>query len=106
MLGFLAKLLEVGNDLLVYAYRVPSETESGGTYMFQTSICSRTALARANEDLEALGLGYESGRSPEAQQRRAWYMSAVAIVVIGALVSWVIQRRLASNAGDFIRLGN
>jgi hypothetical protein len=102
--GFWPKYLEVGNDLLVYVFRVPGETESGGTYMFETSICARTAPARANEDLGTLGAGYESGGSPEARQRRAWYTSAVVIVGTGALVLWVIQRRRASHAGDFIRL--
>jgi hypothetical protein len=95
--GFWPNLLKAGNDLLVYAYLVPGETESGGTFMFETNICSRTAPTRANEDLKALGAGYEPGRSPQALQRRAFYMWAVAIVVIGVLISYFIQGRLSSR---------
>jgi hypothetical protein len=98
--GFWPNLLKVGNDLLVYAYRVPGETESGGTLMFETNICSRTAPTRANEDLKALGVGYDPGNSPEALRKKAFYKWAVSIMVIGVCVSYFVQRRRSSQAGD------
>ena len=103
--GFSPKLLRVGNDLLVYAYRMPGEIDNGGT-MFETSICSRTALAAANEDLGALGPGYEPGQSPEAKRRRTFYSSAAATAVIGALISYLVQRRVSSKARDSMRVGD
>jgi hypothetical protein len=104
--GFWPKLLSVGNDLVVYAYRMPGETERGETYIFETTICSRTAQAGENEDLNALGTGYEPGKSPEAQERRTFYKSVTAILVIGALTSYVIQRRLSSRDRDSLHLAD
>ena len=50
--GFEPKLLSVGNDLLVYANRLPDSKD--GAYF--TSICTRTGLAKkAREDFGKLG---------------------------------------------------
>ena len=64
--GFAPDLPKPGNDLLVFAYRRPGERE--GTFLFLTSICTRTALARNNRDLDALGAGYAPVWPPRTQR--------------------------------------
>ena len=58
-LGFWPSLLDVGNELLVYAQWLPPKSEpksEGGAYF--TSICTRTRLAKdAREDFSKLGPG-------------------------------------------------
>jgi hypothetical protein len=54
-LGFWPSLLAVGNDLLVYAFRIPPDDPKAE---YITSICTRTQLATtAAEDLAKLGKG-------------------------------------------------
>jgi hypothetical protein len=54
-LGFLSDYLQVGNDLLVYAARIPPDSKGAEFY---TSICTRTKLsASASEDFKKLGRG-------------------------------------------------
>ena len=102
--GFWPRLLEIGDDLLVFAFRMPGDTNDPST--FQTTICSRTAPAEANEDLDTLGAGYEPGNSPDANRGRVFYKSAVAIVLIGSLMSYLIQRQLSSRRGNSIGLAH
>ena len=98
--GFWPDLLKVGNDLLVYAFQVPGETS--GTSMFETTICSRTALARGNTDLAELGAGNEPGRSPKSDRQRDFIMSAFLIVAVGSLISYILQRRLTARGANRI----
>jgi hypothetical protein len=51
-IGFWTSYLEVGNDLLVYAYRIDGKGD------FITDICSRTALAEKSKDFAELGPGH------------------------------------------------
>ena len=103
--GFWPHLLKIGNDLVVFAFQTPGgDIDEPST--FQTTICSRTAPATANKDLDALGPGYEPSKSPEAKERRSFYSSVFVIVVIGSLVSYAIQRRLSSRSGDSVRLAS
>jgi len=54
-IGFWPDLLEVGNDLLVYADRHPPNSKEGAYF---TSICTRTRMWKeAREDLRELGAG-------------------------------------------------
>ncbi len=55
--GFWPTFLEIGNNLLVYAYRIDGK----GDYI--TDICSRTALAEKSKDFVELG----SGREPRSK---------------------------------------
>ena len=50
-IGFSRGLLVVGNDLLVYAYRIR------GTADYTTDICTRTTLASDADDFRELGRG-------------------------------------------------
>jgi hypothetical protein len=102
-LGFWPRLLKVGNDLVVFAYRWPGAT--AGASAFDTTICSRTDLAKGNEDLSALGAGYEPDNSPEANRRKVFYRYALTIVVSGSLISYLIRRRI-SRAHDFSGLAD
>jgi hypothetical protein len=94
--GFWPRLLRVDNDLLVYAKRWDGETP--GTFRFETSICSRTALARDNKDLAELGAGYEPGRSPELLRRRTFLMSIVVVLAVASLTAFILQKRFSSSA--------
>jgi hypothetical protein len=98
--GFWPNLLKVGNDLLVFAFQVPDQTS--GTYIFETTICSRTALARGNTDLAELGAGHEPGRSPKSDRQRAFIRSALLIVVVGSLLSYILQRHLTARSANRI----
>ncbi len=65
-LGFWPAYLQIGNDLLVYAERIPPGSK-GDPYI--TSICTRTNLSSAaSEDFKKLGRGKPPRGSPGAQQ--------------------------------------
>lgn len=49
--GFSPGLLEVGNDLIFYAFKIGSKGE------YVTDICSRTNLAGTSKDFADLGWG-------------------------------------------------
>jgi len=55
--GFWPDWLKVGNDLIVYAFRIVQT----GNYV--TDICSRTGFAATSKDLSELG----SGRQPKSK---------------------------------------
>jgi hypothetical protein len=97
--GFWPRLLRAGNELLVYATRWPGG--SSGSVLYMTNICSRTELAEGNKDLDELGAGYEPGQSPESKRRRTFLISAAAIVALGTLLSYLLQRRFSARAGRF-----
>jgi hypothetical protein len=80
----------MGNDLLIFAFRVPGETPS--TPIFETTICSRTALAKENRDLEELGLGYAPTLPSLAKATRTRFLSIVLIVGILAAGAYMILR--------------
>jgi hypothetical protein len=86
--GFSSSHLKIGNDLLVFAYRVPGET--AGASIFETTICSRTALAKGNRDLEELGLGYAPTIPSSPKTAKTYYVGIVFIVGIGA---YMMRRR-------------
>lgn len=61
-LGFLPKLLKVGNDLLVYARRLHRSSNDDEYF---TSTCTRTSLSSdADEDFSRLGKGKPPGSTP------------------------------------------
>jgi hypothetical protein len=91
--GFWPSLLKVGNDLLVFAFRIPNETT--GTFLFETTICSRTAPAKGNRDLEELGAGSEPAKSPQAM-RYGTLVPALVTLIIVAMMAYLIQARAAS----------
>jgi hypothetical protein len=96
--GFWPRLLRVDNDLLVYAKRWDWDGKTPGTFRFETSICSRTELARDNKDLAELGAGYEPGRSPELLRRRTFLMAAVVVLAVASLTAFILQKRFSSSA--------
>lgn len=64
-IGFWPSFLKVGNELLVYAYRL------GTPAAYFTDICTRTALAAKSKDFAELGRGWEPTRSePSAGSSR------------------------------------
>lgn len=92
--GFSSTLLKVGSDLLVYAFKVPGATS--GAYIYETTICSRTALARDNPDFAELGAGHKPARSPEGQ--KLLILSAFVIAGAGSLISYLGKRRRSAGA--------
>jgi hypothetical protein len=56
-IGFWPSFLMVGNDLLVYAYRI-----DGSDYI--TDVCSRTQLAKVTKDFTQLGTGHAPKNIP------------------------------------------
>jgi hypothetical protein len=89
--GFSSSHLKIGNDLLVFAFRVPGETPSAS--IFETTICSRTALAKENQDLEELGLGYAPTISSSAKAAKTYFVSIILIAGIMATAAYMMLRR-------------
>ena len=89
--GFSSTHLKIGNDLLVFAFRVPGRTPSAS--IFKTTICSRTALATENRDLEGLGRGYVPTISSSAQAAKTYFVPIVLIVGIVAAGTYLTLRR-------------
>jgi hypothetical protein len=82
--------LRIGNDLLVFAFRVPGAT--GSASILETTICSRTALAQGNRDLGELGLGYAFTIS-STKPAKTYFVSIVFILGIAAAVAYMMLRR-------------
>ena len=89
--GFSSSHLKIGNDLLVFAFRVLGET--GSASILETTICSRTALAKGNRDLEELGLGYAPTISSSTKPAKAYFVSIAFIVGIAATGAYIMLRR-------------
>ena len=83
--GFDRRWLKVGNDLLVVASSLT--VDPAGTPIFETGICSRTAFAAENKDIEELGPGYD----PAARAKRLGLYLALAIL-IAIVAPWVVYR--------------
>jgi hypothetical protein len=89
--GFSSSHLKIGNDLLVFAFRVPGETSSES--VLETTICSRTALVKGNRDLEELGLGYAPTISSSTKPAKTYFVSIVLIAGIAATGAYIMLRR-------------
>lgn len=89
--GFSASHLRIGNDLLVFAFRVPGETSSAS--ILETTICSRTAIAKGNRDLEELGLGYAPTIASSTKPAKTYFVSIVFIVGIAVTGAYGMLRR-------------
>lgn len=89
--GFSSSHLRIGNDLLVFAFRVPGETSS--VSILETTICSRTALVKGNRDLEEVGLGYAPTISSSTKPAKTYFVSIVLIVGIAATGAYIMLRR-------------
>jgi len=89
--GFSPSLLRAGNDLVVFAFRAQGGTKS--TPFFETSVCSRTAPARDNRDIEELGTGYAPATSSSARTAKTYIGSAAVIAGIVALMVYVVRTR-------------
>jgi hypothetical protein len=99
--GFWPRLLAVGNELLVYALRLPT---GQNRYMYLTGICSRTHLTRETRDFDELGLGYEPGRSPESIKQRKFLALAIVFGGLLSLGSYLFQKRASARAGSWSSL--
>lgn len=89
--GFWPSLLKVGNDLLVFAFRVQNETN--GTFWYETTVCSRTAPAKENRDLEELGAGSEPANSPPAKPYRTQFVPAIVALIVVAMMGIAFYAR-------------
>lgn len=90
--GFWPEMLKVNNDLLVYAHRMPGGDD--GTFIFVTSICSRTWLAKENKDFAELGIGHQPGIYADSKRRTIYLLSLIAVVVLSSAL-WFERRRSA-----------
>jgi hypothetical protein len=95
--GFGSSHLRIGNDLLVFAFRVPSETTTAS--ILETTICSHTAPAKGNRDLEELGLGYAPTVS-STKPAKIYFASVVFIVGIAAIGAYMVLRRKHGVVSD------
>jgi hypothetical protein len=91
--GFWSDFLKVGNDLLVFAFRVPGEVAGG--FIFETGICSRTALAKDNEDIRALGPGFEPTVS--ASPNRVYFMVAAVTLITLSMGIYLVRARSSAR---------
>jgi hypothetical protein len=88
--GFWPKLLKAGNDLLVFAFRIPDAT---GGFIFETGICSRTATAKDNADIQALGLGYEPAIPTGVKPYKPYLRLAAVTIMILLVLLYLIHAR-------------
>jgi hypothetical protein len=75
----------------VFAFRVPGETSSAS--ILETTICSRTAIAKGNRDLEELGLGYAPTIASSTKPAKTYFVSIVFIVGIAVTGAYGMLRR-------------
>jgi hypothetical protein len=94
--GFSPNLLTVGNDLVVYAKRMPGQAD--GELMFLTSICSRTWFAEGNKDLNELGSGYVP-RIPAQLTGSLQYLVRVAgVAAMASLLLYTLRRKRTGSS--------
>ena len=90
-MGFWPSHLKVGNDLLVYAFRIPNGSE------YFTYICSRTALVEESQDFDALGPG-EPQSLNDCEQTRARLVTWVVMGLVGFFAAlylyWFMSKKI------------
>ena len=96
--GFSPQLLKVGSDLVIFAFRMPAGDD--GTFLFVTSICSRTRFAKDNKDLDELGAGHEPRISAVSRRRTTYLVLPTGVVVLAALLFSALRRHRSARLGS------